>query len=60
MAGGFLIEQTDMFHIPLTLLAALATLSSALTLVVKTIPRSSVVGTFGIVGMLGGLWEGRV
>ncbi len=34
------------------------TLSSALSLVFKTIPRSLVVGTFGIVWVLGGLWDG--
>ncbi len=27
---------------------------------VKTIPRSLVVETFGIVWVLGGLWDGRV
>ncbi len=41
-------------------MAALTTLSSALSLVFKTIPRSSVVETVGRVWMLGGLVEGRV
>ncbi len=40
------------------LLAALMTLSSALSLVFKTIPRSLVVFTVGMVWALGGLWDG--
>ncbi len=42
------------------LLAALTTLSSTLSLVFKTIPRSLVVVTVGMVWVLGGLWDGRV
>ncbi len=41
-------------------LAALTTLSSALSLVFKTIPRSLVVETVGRVWVLGGLEDGRV
>ncbi len=37
-------------------LAALTTLSSALSLVFKTLPRSLVVETFGINWVLDGLW----
>ncbi len=42
------------------LLATLTTLSSALLLVFKTIPRSLVVETVGIVWVLGGLEDGTV
>ncbi len=47
-------------NIPRALLAALTTLSTALSLVFKTIPRSLVVETVGRVWMLGGLEDGRV
>ncbi len=43
-----------------SLLAALTTLSSALSLVFKTIPRSLVVETVGRVWVLGGSEDGRV
>ncbi len=36
------------------------TLSSALSMVFKTIPRSLVVETVGMVWVLGGLWDERV
>ncbi len=42
------------------LLAALTTLFSAMSLVFKTIPRYLVVEAFGIVWVLGELWDGRV
>ncbi len=42
------------------LLAALTTLSSALSMVFKTIPRSLVAETAGGVWVLGGLEDGRV
>ncbi len=42
------------------LLAALTTFPSALSMVLKTIPRSLVVETVGMVWALGGLWVGRV
>ncbi len=42
------------------LLAAVTTLSSALSLVFRTIPRYLVVVTVGMVKVLRGLWDGRV
>ncbi len=42
------------------LLAALTALSSPLSLVFKTIPRSYVVQAYGIVWVWGGLWDGRM
>ncbi len=53
--GSFQVEQ----HLQ-ALLAALTTLSSALSLVFKTIPRFLVVVTVGMFWVLGGLWDGRV
>ncbi len=41
-------------------LAALTTLALALRLVYMITPKSLVVDTFGIVRVLGGLWDGRV
>ncbi len=49
-----------LFSILRALLAAPTTLSSALSLVFKTIPRSLVVVPVGMVWVLGGLWDGRV
>ncbi len=41
-------------------MAVLTTLSSAVSQMFKTIPMSLVVENFGIVWVLGGLWDGRV
>ncbi len=47
-------------NIQRALLVVLTTLSSALSLVFKTTPRSLVVKALGIFRVLGGLWDGRV
>ncbi len=53
--GSFQVKQ----H-PTGFLTALTTLSSALSLVFKTIPRSLVVVAVVMVWVFGGLWDGRV
>ncbi len=53
--GSFQVKS-----IPRALLAALTTLSSALSLVFKTIAKSLVVETVGRVWVLGGLEDGRM
>ncbi len=61
--GSFQVKQHPMGFIGsslLAILAALTTFSSELSLVFKTIPRSSVVVTVGMVWVLVALWDGRV